>query len=191
METFRGLRDMVDNPHYHEQRQESLSGLDINTIDAPVIEIINAFAKLPYCFTLQSCYGHFLHGDQQDDKNTEPLPISDSITGVEYRIAYIALCIQNSDAGKTLFHDLEKIPAIDPEYIQFGCAEWFWERQVNSYALQVEPARYMTEDKVPSIGYQEALHIEKIRGKFFSGLKKIIQERATYCDMAIKEDKTS
>ncbi len=43
------------------------------------------------------------------------------------------------------FHDLRQIPAIDPEYIQFGCAEWFWEAQVNSYALQVEPMRHMTK----------------------------------------------
>ena len=178
METFTELKDFVNNPHYHEQRQESLSTLDINTIDAPIIEIIDGLAKLPYCFTLQSCYGHFLHDNQRNSKNIEPLPISDSITSVEYRIAYIALCIQNSGLGRKLFSDLRKIPLIDPEYIQFGCAEWFWERQVNSYALQVEPKRYMTKDSV-SVNYQEALHLEKMRNKFFSGLKKIIQERTT------------
>jgi len=177
LETFTGLKDFVDNPHYHEQRQESLSRLDIDTIDAPIIEIIDDFSKLPYCFTLQSCYGHFLHDNQKNPQNMEPLPISDAITSVEYRIAYIALCVQNSDSGRILLHDLGEIPVIDPEHIQFGCAEWFWKSQVNSYVLQVEPRRHMTKDRV-SVSYQEALHIEKVRNEFFSRLKKIIQKRA-------------
>ena len=176
METFTESKDFVNNPRYHEQRQKYLSRLDIDTIDAPIIEIISGFAKLPYCFTLQSCYGHFLHDSQKDPQNIEPLPISDSIASVEYRIAYIALCIQNSDLGRILFHDLSRIPVIDPEYIQFGCAEWFWKRQVNSYALQIEPSRYMTKDSA-SVSYQEALHIEEIRNEFFSRLKEIIQKR--------------
>jgi len=103
------------------------------------------------------------------------LPVSDRISRVEYRIAYIALCIQNSDLGRVLFDHLRRIPAVDPEYIQLGCAEWFWKRQVNSYVLQIEPKRYITRDTV-SISYQEALHIEMIRNEFFNGLKKIIQE---------------
>jgi len=176
METFTESRDFVYNPHYPEQRQESLGRLDIATIDAPIAEIIGGFAKLPSCFTLQSCYGHFLHNGHNDPKNIEPLPISDSITRVEYRIAYIALCIQDGDPGRILFHDLSEVPKIDPDYIQFGCAEWFWERQVNSYVLQVEPEKYKTKDRV-SVDYQEALRIEKIRGEFCNELKKIVQKR--------------
>jgi hypothetical protein len=177
METFTEAKDFADNPHYHQQRQESLRGLDMNTIDAPIIEIIDGFAKLSCCFTLQSCYGHFLHESQKDPKNIAPLPISAHISRVEYRIAYIALCIQNSDPGRELFHDLSKIPALDPQFIQFGCAEWFWKKQVNSYALQVEPKRHMFQDRI-SVGYKEALHIEKIRDEFFGELKKIINKRA-------------
>ena len=173
METFTELKDFVNNPHYHEQRQKSLSRLDINTIDKPIIQIIEGFSKLAYCFTLQSCYGHFLHNNQNNLKNFEPLSDSNNISNVEYRIAYLSLCIENSDSGKVLFHNLRKIPEIDKEYIQFGCAEWFWERQVNSYALQVEPERYKTKDRM-YISYQEALHIEKIRNEFFSELKKAI-----------------
>jgi len=146
-------------------------------MDAPVIPTINGFSKLPYCFTLQSCYGHFLHRDQRDSNNIEPLPISESISDVQYRIAYIALCIQNSDLGRALFHDLRRIPAMDPEYIQFGCGEWFWQRQVNSYALQVEPRRYRTKDRI-TVDYHEALHIERIRNGFFDELNRIVQERA-------------
>jgi len=172
METFIQIIDFVDNPHFYQQRQKSLRELDFTTIDAPIVEIIKGFSNLPYCFTLQSCYGHFLHHNQRDPKNIEPLPKSDNIKKVEYRIAYIALCIENSESGIELFHDLNKITIIDPEYIQFGCAEWFWKRQVNSYALQVEPRRFMTKDTV-TIEYDEALHIETVRNEFFDEIKKI------------------
>lgn len=176
METFTELKDFVENPHYYEQRQKSLGDLDINTIDPPIIEFISILVKLPYCFTLQSCYGHFLYKDQKNPYNVEPLPTSGNITRVEYRIAYIALCIENSSPGRELFECLKDIPVIDSDYIQFGCAEWFWGRQVNSYALQVEPRRYMTKDKV-WVDYQEALHIEKTKILFFAGLWKLLQSR--------------
>ena len=176
LETFTALKDFVDNPDFHVQRKKYLGKLDINTIDAPVVDIIRGFARLPYCFTLQSCYGHFLYSSQKNSYNIEHLPISDSIDGTEYRIAYIAICLDNNDLGRALFRDLSEIPKIDPEYIQFGCAEWFWVRQVNSYALQVEPKRYMAKDKI-TINYQEALHIQKIRNEFFEELKEIVQIR--------------
>ncbi len=173
METFTELKDLVDNPHYQEQRQQSLLNLDVNTLDAPIAEIIGSFTKLPYCFTLQSCYGHFLHAGQKDSRDTEPLPVSESIKTIEYRIAYVAICIENSELGSNLLKNLEKIPTIDPEYIQFGCAEWFWKRQINSYALQVEPKRHMTKDTA-FVDYNEALHIEKVRNEFFVNLNKLI-----------------
>ena len=177
METFIKARDFVPNPQYHKQREKCLRALDRNAIDTPLIEIVKGFLTLPYCFTLQCCYGHFLHSAQRNSTNTEPLPISDRISDVEYKIAYIALCIQDKESGRGLFNELNEIPDIDPAYIQFGCAEWFWKRQVNSYALQVEPERYKTKDRV-FIGYQEALHIQKTRDDFFSELKRVIEKRA-------------
>jgi len=45
--------------------------------------------ELPYCFTLQSCFGHFVFCGQNDQQNLEPLPVNDPIVKVEYRIAYI------------------------------------------------------------------------------------------------------
>jgi len=175
METFTEFKPLVDHSLYQVQREKSLSGLDINTIDTPIIEIIISFAKLPFCFTLQSCYGHFVYKNQKNPKNVEPLQGSDDISNVVYRIAYIALCIQNDDRGKILLEKLSNIPSIDPEYVQFGCAEWFWKKQVNSYALQVEPKRYKTKDRV-SISYKEALHIEKIRNTVFTELKNEISD---------------
>jgi len=88
LETFTEFKDFVANPRYNEQRQQSLSRLDIDQIDPPIIELISAFAKLPYCFTLQSCYGHFLHSRQKVHYNIEALPITDSILRARARITY-------------------------------------------------------------------------------------------------------
>ncbi len=174
METFTKLKALVDDPHYVEKREESLRKLQISTIDAPIVGIIEDFAKIPYCFTLQSCYGHFVHKNQQNPKNTEPLSNFDKSSSIEYRIAYTALCVQNNDLRKQLLKDLEKITEIEPEYIQFGSAEWFWRRQVNSYVLQVEPERYKTEDRC-RLSIQEALYVEKVRNHVFGELKNWVQ----------------
>ncbi|MCP3685856.1 MAG: hypothetical protein GY861_24675, partial [bacterium] len=166
METFTELKELVENPRYHEQRQRSLNSLSDDIIDSPIVKMINGFNRLPCCFTLQSCYGHFVHDTAKDPNNLESLPITNSITKVEYRIAYVAFCIENSDSGRELFEALKGITTINPENIQFCCAEWFWNRQVNSYALQVEPDRFKDRDKA-IIDYKEALRTEKIRNEFF------------------------
>lgn len=176
METFTQTKEFIDDPSYNKRRLESLSKLDIKIIDAPIAELIRGLAQLPYCFTLQSCYGHFLHGDQKDTKNIEPLPVSDSTAMVHYRIAYVALCIQDNDTGRALFDDLREFTEIDPEYIQFGCAEWFWRMHPNSYTLQVEPERHMNKDSV-SVSYREALHIEATRNEYFRMLEDLIQRK--------------
>ena len=164
------------NPHYQDQRQQSLAGLSDGMIDLPIVELINAFNTLPYCFTLQACYGHFICNGQNDLHNLEPLPIKDTIARMKYRIAYICLCIENSELGKKLLEALNDITAIDPENIQFCCAKWFWERQVNFYILQVEPDRFKSEDKA-LLNYNESLKIEKIRNEFFVRLKELLQEQ--------------
>ena len=79
METFTEFKPFVDNLFYQKQREKFLKRLDINTIDTPIIEIVNSFAKLPFCFTLQSCYGHFVYKNQKNPKNVEPLPDSNEI----------------------------------------------------------------------------------------------------------------
>ena len=176
METFADLKDFVENPDYHEQRNESLRKIAMDTIDPPIVEIIDGFSKLPYCFTLQSCYGHFLYSGQKDEKNIELLPASEDIAEVDYRIAYVALCIEDSDPGRELFNELSEVAAIDSEYIQFCCVDWFWKDQVNSYALQVEPERYKIKDRC-SVSYQKALHIEKVRNQFFAEIGRIVQDK--------------
>lgn len=177
MDTFTTLREFVENPRFGEQRQESLRVLDIRSIDEPITDIVGALTRLPYCFSLQSCYGHFLYDRQQDERNVEPLPLSRSADTVEYRLAYLALCIENSPAGRALFEILQRIPAIAPECVQFGCADWFWERQVNSYVLQVEPCRFMTKDRA-YVSWQEALVIQQVRDRVFEEFRESILKGA-------------
>lgn len=176
METFTAPRAFVKNPHYHNQRREFLRKLDLSSIDPPIIDLVRDFSKLQYCFTLQSCFGHFLYPGNRDPVNLEPLPLADGIESIDYRIAYLAICIEDSILGKELFDNLVEIPSIDPEYIQFGSADWFWERQLNSYAMQVEPIRHMTRDKC-HIDYGEALHVEKIRNQLFKQLMTLLRKR--------------
>ena len=176
METFTDPKELMENPHYQEQRQKSLAGLSSVVIDAPIIDLITGFNKLPYCFTVQSCYGHFIYNNQKDPYNFEPLPVTDTIARVDYKIAYICLCIENSALGRGLLETLNEITAIDPENIQFCCAEWFWKRQVNSYALQVQPDRFKHKDRA-ILDYREALYIENIRNEFFVQLQELLQKQ--------------
>jgi len=173
LETYTDLKEFTENPHYQMQRQKNLGSLTGDMIDPPIVDIITGFNKLTCCFTLQCCYGHFVYSGQPAPHNLAPLPIKESLTRVEYRIAYIGFCIENSVSGKKLYEALKEVTAIDPKNVQFCCAEWFWEQQVNSYALQVEPERFKHMDKT-TLDYREALHIEKIRNEFFSRLEALL-----------------
>ena len=174
METYMRPKELQNNPHYEAQRKKTLSNLHKGMIDEPMIGLIESFNILPCCFTLQCCYGHFIHDGQKDPHNLEPLPITETIGRVEYRIAYICLCIENNDSGRGLLEILNDVTTIDPENIQFCCADWFWKRQLNSYALQVEPERFKHKDSA-ILDYREALHIEITRNKLFAHLEELVQ----------------
>ncbi len=174
METFTELKELEENSHYQVQKQKILCDLHDGMIDMPIVDLINGFNKLPYCFTLQSCYGHFVYASKKDTHNLDPLPVKDTTVKVEYRIAYIAFCIENSPLGRELFGSLKEITTIDPENVQFCCAGWFWKQQVNSYALQVEPDRFKHKDTA-IVDFKEALHIEKIRNEFFIRLYELLK----------------
>ena len=72
-----------------------------------------------------------------------------------------------------MYEELKGIPDIDPQNIQFCCAEWFWQKQVNSYALQVEPDRFKDRDTA-YLDYREAQLIETIRNEFFIQLRELV-----------------
>jgi hypothetical protein len=174
METFTLPREFVEHPRYHAEREESLAAIDYADLDPPVVDLIRDFNRLPYCFTLQCCYGHFLHEAQQDLHNLDPVPDHD-VGPIRYRITYLALCIENSPAGAALRDALARIPALDEDYLQFGSADWFWERALNSYVLQVEPLRYQYYDQA-LIEYKEAQHIARVRKVFFAQLRGLLQQ---------------
>jgi hypothetical protein len=178
METFTELKQLIDNSLYDQQRKNCLAKLDFNTLDASLQNIVSGLCELPYCFPLQSCYGHFVHNQSPNPYNLDPLPTSGDISRIEYRIAYLSLCIENNPQGKELLQRLAILPTIDPANIQFGCANWFWERQVNSFVLQVEPERYALKDTC-ILNYEEALQVEKTRNQFFKQMRVVIQELTT------------
>ena len=175
METFTETKELDSYPGFNEQRNIVLKNINYNEIDTPIIGLIKNISKLDYCFSLQSCYGHFLYPGENNKLNTSPLPILNNNISIDYRIAYLAICIKDNQDGKSFLTNLTKLTLIDPEYIQFGCAEWFWERQINSYVLQVEPRRFKDKDKI-TFDYKEALHVEKVRNKFFISLNELIEK---------------
>lgn len=177
METFTNAKPFVPHQNYEKERKILLSQLkeEINkgSIDTPIVGLLEEFAKIPHCFTLQCCYGHFVHEKEINPHNIEALgKYSNEIEKVNYRIGYLALCIQDNNDGKKLFQDFQNLTKIDPDYIQFGSADWFWDRHVNSYAIQVEPERSKNTDSV-WIGFDEALHIEKLKIRLFDALLEI------------------
>jgi hypothetical protein len=176
METFTKAKPLTENPHYLAQRRDCLASLDDSMLDAPIAPIVAGFNERSCCFTLQSCYGHFLYKGQTDAHNLAPLPAAKPIHPIEYRIAYIAMCIENNDAGRTLIEALRQVVAIDPQNIQFGSAHWFWKRQVNTYVLQVEPDRFKYRDRAP-LAYEEAITIEGLRNRFFARLNALSQDQ--------------
>jgi hypothetical protein len=172
METFAEPKALVESPRYSQDRQAALAALDLGSIDEPLVDLIGCFAVLPHCFTLQSCYGHFLCAPEQDLRSLDPVPRAYAGL-VRYRIAYLILCIENSRPGRALLESLSGITAIDPDYVQFGSVDWFQERYPNSYALQVEPARFMTKDEA-ILEPAEALHVQRTRDLFFAELRTLV-----------------
>ena len=175
METYVEAKGLVDNQDFSKQREIALGELSFNIIDKPIVDVIRKITTISYCFTLQSCYGHFLYDQQNDPNNIEPILSIACDTNIEYRIAYVAVCVENSLDGKRLLKELSELISTDLNCIQYGSAEWFWDRQINSYVIQVEPERFRTQDRCV-IDYQEAIRLEKVRNQFYQELDMIIEK---------------
>ena len=172
METFSKAREFVDHPGYMHDRSNVLSGLRLREVDAPIRDIVEEFGKLPECFTLQCCYGHFVWEGQADDHNLDLLPLLD--TGlVRYRIAYLALCIEKGERGAFLREQLAALCEIDADYIQFGSPLWFWNQFPNSYALQVEPNKFVFQDEA-MLEHAEALHVQAVRDLVYKRVRELL-----------------
>jgi hypothetical protein len=178
METFEAARDFVEHASYGRDRDAALRALDPTDIDAPILDIVEAFAGLPHCFTLQCCYGHFVYEGQPDRHSLRALPEED-VGDVTYGLAYLALCIEASESGRRLRRALEDVTGIDLECVQFGSPTWFWEQYPNSYALQVEPDRFKHQDRA-TMPHREALRVQRVRDRFFARLRDVVAaERAS------------
>ena len=172
METYVEAKSLIENPSFNKHRKMALGGLSFDVIDKPIVEIVKKITSISYCFTLQSCYGHFLYVGQNDPHNLEPVSLNAQDQDVEYRIAYLAICVENNTRGRELLEDISKIPSIDQTNIQYGSAEWFWERQINSFVVQVEPERFKWQDRCV-VGYTEAIKLEEVRSLFWQEINGI------------------
>jgi len=175
METFRPEKQLIEDPDYAILRNEAIEKLDYGQIDVRIIEIIRRFSRLPYCFTIQCCEGHFV-SDNIVEHDPKKLPETSKAAEIEYRIAYLALCIENSENGRKLLDEMRVLPLIDQEYIQFGSPDWFWESRVNTYAAQVEPDRFKNKDTA-MVGLKEAVHLKNVRDKFFRRIEEMLGKR--------------
>ncbi|MCK4349291.1 MAG: hypothetical protein KAX13_00445 [Candidatus Krumholzibacteria bacterium] len=99
------------------------------------------------------------------------------IEKVDYRIAYLAFCVENSEPGRSLKREIADLTRLDPMNIQLGSAGWIWKDIPNFYAIQVEPDRYRDKDRV-FLDFEEALRIERVRNEFFASLAEIVFRRA-------------
>lgn len=117
METYTAPRPLEDYPGFQSSRQLALHNLDVTLIDNPLVGLIKDLNKLPYLFTLQCCYGHFLTTDGEELSDFDLLRTTSK---VEYRLAYIAFCIENSPSGKQFVQQLKEIPlTVEQGVIQF------------------------------------------------------------------------
>ncbi len=121
LETFTEARESVQNARYAQDRLDALAALDSRSIDAPIVDIVAGLAALPHCFTLQSCYGHFVCSVDDSPRDLEPIAPG-CRHAVTYRIAYLALCLEDSQRGRALQRALARVPEVAPGYIQFGSA---------------------------------------------------------------------
>ena len=168
METYTAPKPFEDYPRFQTDLQFALNSLDVTLIDDPLVDLIDDLNKLPYLFTLQCCHGHFLTTDSMEISDFDLLG---TIYKVEYRLAYIAFCIENSSSGKEFAQQLKNISlTVDRSLVQFCSAQWFWDQWVNSYALQLMPQRLKDKDSAV-IDCHEAEKVKQARDIFFAFMK--------------------
>ncbi len=170
METFTPYKSFTDHPDFDIERETALKLVDTGSIDPPLRALVYEINKLEHVFTLQCCHGHFV-----DEYGREQVHPDESAAGgsLIYRLAYLAVCLADNQAGRETRRQLIHIPAqVDFTNVQFGSAEWFWEQWPNSYVVQVMPERYKDLDKA-RIDYTEALELKKIHDNFFVALNKM------------------
>jgi len=175
METFVNPKEMVEDDRFSEKRANAIRHLSMSDIDPPIRDIIQGFKGMRHCFTIQSCHGHIIKQIQGGDRFKRIDPESGLPGNGLYQIAYLALALEYSEAGRQLYHGLEDISLLDDDFIQFGSAGWFWHTQgfCNSFVIQVEPDRFRHLDRF-KMDRGEARIWLKIRELFFGELRKLL-----------------
>jgi hypothetical protein len=166
METFTRPRPLIDNPDFAAHRVAALDALDTAAVDAPLRDLISALNRLEHSFTLQCCWGHF-RGPGEDPPQDNPPPRGRA--DLEYAVAYLALAVRDDAAGEAWLETLRGLKMAEPRFVQFGSADWFWERQINSYVLQVGPKKSRRLDRMTVDGKQARL-IAHARTRLFREL---------------------
>ena len=77
MQTFTAEKPLVENPDFEQQRAEAHRQLEelirSKDIDLPLVPLLTRFMAVPHCFTIQSCYGHFVHEREPYTRTTARL----------------------------------------------------------------------------------------------------------------------
>jgi len=178
MDTFIPARPFTHHPGYLSDRKNAQRELEMEilkgSIDPPLLPLIRECIPITHFFTVQCCYGHFVHDLEPDTENLVlPSRYLGKVETVTYRLAYLAVCIQDNGRGREFYADLEALAEENPDYFQFGSADWFWEGMVNTYCIQLEPERFKAKDSAV-ISLREALVIEELQKVFFNRLAEII-----------------
>ena len=174
MQTYCPDKPLQPNPEFETARARALEDLAGAEIDEPITDIIESLNRLPFCYTLQCCFGHFVAPEQPDDHNLALVAESGPSTHFLYRIAYVAFCVDASPDGKRLLNMLRDIPSrVDRDNVQFGCAQWFRDRCVNSYVLQIQPSGRADVDSL-TVTRREALRIQSARNRFWDTMREML-----------------
>lgn len=174
MQTFVPSIPLQNISNFAQTKAQTLLDLNKDPIDTPIKDIVMSLNALPYCYTIQCCWGHFVSTSQPDKHNLAVVKKKDIDEKIEYRIAYLALSLENTPAGKAFLDKMEKIPTrIDSSYVQFGCAQWFLQRHANSYVLQVQPSDRAHVDSM-TVLREEALLIQSTRNVFWDTIRQFV-----------------
>lgn len=173
MQTFISERPLAQVPDFQARKKAALKRLTGAEIDAPIRDAVRLLNSLPWCFTLQCCAGHFVPPGEGNQHTLERVDKDSLAASYTYRIAYLALCLDDTPKGRDFLARLRRIPgAVDPKYVQFGCAQWFLDQHADSYVLQVQPAANALVDHM-DVDADEALRIQSARDIFWRLLEDL------------------
>lgn len=171
METFGPMRPLQADADFAQRRRLALAGLEPDSLDPEMRGPVAGLNRLPHCFTLQCCQGHILVPDQGPPAGWERRPVEPLPPRALYQLAYLALAVRSDRAGGDLLGDLAALAMGEAEFMQLGCADWFWrdQGQVNSYVVQVAPSNRQGLDWF-EMDRTEAGAWLRARGRFLAGL---------------------